>query len=169
MNRVFTKREVRLWLNIMSDDATRPALSAVAFSKKHLVMTNGYYMVAIDIHDDWKKSYEDTGSYEDYLIKRSAIEQWVKTHSAKDLLTVSELAKMEREDGQYPDWEKLMTDESITKPDDVAPMFNAQYLRLITDLFSNMYVKVETYNSRKPMRLTTSLDDKALIMPVVKG
>lgn len=169
MSRVFTKSEVRAWLNCMSNDDTRPILCGVCFSEGHLVMTDGYTMTILNIEDDWQKEYGDYGSYEAYVIKRSAIEQWLRSKhdDRKAELTVKELAGLEREDGSFPMWKQLIPQADQVKSNGKMPRLNMALLGVITNVFHNKVARMTVFGNKQPVKFEAENGDIALVMPMV--
>ena len=169
--RTFNKRQVRAWLNIMSYDATRPALCGVAFKNGYLAMTDGYILIALSIKDEWQESFTGEPGRFDWIVPRENIAEWVKTHKAKDELAVADLFTMaSRDRGQFPDWEKLADielDKGTMNGILPKPMLNMTLVSVVSEAFINESMKLEVFGEMKPIKLTTTTGDVALVMPSV--
>lgn len=167
--RSFTKTQMSKWLNVMSSDMTRPVLCGVCFKDKHIVMTDGYTLVALKIETDWKEEYGKDDAYEDLIVPRTAIKDWLSHHTAKESITVEELAKMGRKDiGRYPYWKNLLPSENDISNLTSTTYLNTALMSVACQVFINQPVHFTIYDSKKPIKLATDDGDIALVMPLLK-
>lgn len=167
--RSFTKTQMSKWLNVMSSDMTRPALCGVCFKDKHIVMTDSYTLVALNIEKDWKEEYGKDDAYEDLVVPRSVIKDWLAHHTAKESITVEDLAKLgSRNIGRFPDWKSLLPSESASTNPTSTAYLNTALMSVACQVLINQPVHLTIYDDRKPIELATDDGDIALVMPLVK-
>lgn len=160
-----TRKQVKAWLDIISNDTSREVLTNVYIDKYKdtivAVATDSYKLVALktDLNPAMLGKY----------IKREDIVTWYKLATAKDRFTDDHLIAFsyDRKDDkpQYPKWPNLIP-ETTGQPSSVA--LNATYLLSLQTLNSDQPLELKFTSDKIGPILANSEIGTFLIMPIKK-
>lgn len=171
--RTFTKKQVKGWLNVMSKDATRPALCGVKLSDKKAWLTDGYIAVSYDLSDGWTKELENR------FITREALTEWCKEHTTKAELSVEELGKLAEPKesyknyaDRYPDLKQIFDKEDtviVREKANLQCLLDPQLVINAIGVLDKPVIWETPRGEFKPARIISkNFNDVALIMPLTK-
>lgn len=168
-----TKRQVKAFLSVLSDDSTRPVLTQASIELyngvTHIVATDGYTLAAIPVNG--------VADIIGHRIERSDIVKWYKLASAKDTFTdenVRELARPTYTDfgdndtdgklyGKYPEWQKLIPSGDSVDMSTIS--INSEYLLTMQTLINNGPLMLNFYGKNAPVVIRGVNNMLCVVMP----
>lgn len=173
---MYTKKQVQSLLKVISKDKYREAITCgyvdVFNGELSLFGTDGYHLTVMKLGVEGVDA--DRHPLKGRLIRREAIERWVKLATGKSRLNVDEVAKISNDDyglhgsyveAKYPNVLNILEGLNGSTVPMGRVMFNANLMKNIQDVHGDASVKVEFYGEIAPM-LIKSETVTSVVMPM---